>query len=114
MIWPQLIGYARAKRYLLTGDAITGREAAEIGLINGAVSAAELDGVVDALATRLANGAARAIQWTKTSINIGLKQQFNAIMDASFAYEMLSNHTRDHQEAVTAFREKRDPSFTGN
>lgn len=114
VIWPQLIGYARAKRYLLTGDAITGREAAEIGLINGAATAAELDGVVDALATRLANGAARAIQWTKTSINIGLKQQFNAIMDASFAYEMLSNHTRDHQEAVTAFREKRDPSFTGN
>ena len=33
--------------------------------------------------------------------------------DASFAYEALSNMTKDHQEAVNAFREKRPPRFTG-
>jgi enoyl-CoA hydratase len=37
----------------------------------------------------------------------------HSILDASFAYEALSNQTADHREAVAAFREKRDPRFTG-
>lgn len=113
VIWPQLIGYARAKEYLFTGKSITGEEAARIGLVNHAVEAAELDRAVDEFAQRLAAGAARAIQWTKLSVNIGLKQLAHAILDASFAYEALSNQTADHQEAVSAFREKRKPQFRG-
>jgi enoyl-CoA hydratase len=113
VIWPQLIGYARAKEYLLLGDTLTGEEAAKIGLITRAVPAEELDQVVDNYAQRLAGGAARAIQWTKLSINIGLKQLATSILDASIAYEALSNRTKDHQEAVNAFREKRAPRFTG-
>jgi enoyl-CoA hydratase len=113
VIWPQLIGYARAKEYLLLGDTLTGEEAAKIGLINRSVPAEQLDDLVDSYAQRLATGAARAIQWTKLSINIGLKQLATSMLDASIAYEALSNGTRDHQEAVNAFREKRPPRFTG-
>jgi len=113
VIWPQLIGYARAKGYLLTGDLITAEEAARIGLINRSVPAEELDRVVDEFAQRLAAGAARAVQWTKLSVNIGLKQMIASVLEASFAYEALSNLSRDHQEAVTAFREKRPPRFSG-
>jgi enoyl-CoA hydratase len=112
-IWPQLIGYARAKEFLLTGDAVTGEEAARIGLINRAVPAEDLDRTVDELAQRLAAGASRAIQGTKLSVNIGLKQLVHSILDASLAYEALSNLSKDHQEAVNAFREKRTPRFTG-
>lgn len=113
VIWPQLIGYARAKEYLLTGDLLTGAEAARIGLINRALPAAELDAAVDEIAQRLANGASRAIQWTKLSVNTTLRQVAQQVMDASLAYEALSNLTKDHQEAVNAFREKRAPRFTG-
>jgi len=113
VIWPQLIGYARAKAYLLTGDALTGEEAAKIGLITKAVPADQLDAAVDEFAQRLANGASRAIQWTKLAVNIRLKQVAQAVLDTSFAYEALSNLTEDHQEAVNAFREKRPPRFTG-
>lgn len=112
-IWPQLIGYARAKEYLLTGDALTGEEAARIGLINRAVPADELDRTVDEFAQRLAAGAGRAIQGTKLAVNIGLKQVVQSVLDASLAYEALSNLSKDHQEAVNAFREKRPPRFTG-
>jgi len=114
VIWPQLVGYAKAKEYLLTGDLVTAEEAARLGLINHAVPADQLDAVVDAMAKRLANGASRAIEWTKASINIGLKQLAHSILDASIAYEALSNLTRDHQEAVNAFREKREPVFKGH
>lgn len=113
-IWPHLIGYARAKQYLLTGDAITGEEAARIGLVNFACPADALDQAVAAFALRLASGARRALQWTKATINVGLKQAAAGVLEAGAAYEMLSNHTRDHAEAVAAFRGKRDPKFGGD
>lgn len=112
-IWPQLVGYARAKEYLLLGDTLTGEQAASIGLINRAVPAEDLDRVVDGIAQRLASGASRAIQWTKLAVNIRLKQVVNAVIEDSFAYEALSSKTKDHQEAVNAFRDKRQPRFSG-
>ncbi len=111
VIWPQLVGYARAKEWLMTGDLMTAAEAARMGLINHAVPAAELDATVDAFADKLAAGAQYAIRTTKASINIGLKQLAASIMDACLAYEEQSNKTRDHQEAVNAFREGRQPVF---
>ena len=113
VIWPQLIGFARAKHYLFTGDAITGAEAARIGLINFSFPAAELDQAVDEYAQRLAKGASKAIAWTKLAVNAAIKQVVLQVMDTSLAYEALSNLTKDHQEAVNAFREKRPPQFTG-
>ena len=113
LIWPLLVGVARAKRYLLSGDALTGREAADIGLITAAVPAEELDEHVAHWARRLSTGAQRAINWTKMTMNIMLRQQAAAILDAGMAYEVLTNATRDHREAVSAFIEKRKPVFTG-
>jgi enoyl-CoA hydratase len=113
VIWPQLIGYARAKEYLMTGDGIDATEAERIGLINHAVPDAELDLRVDAFAERLAAGATRSIRYTKTVVNIGLRELAHSIMDASLAYEALTNFGADHQEAVNAFKAKRRPVFTG-
>ncbi len=114
VIWPQLIGYNRAKEYLFSGEPLTATEAARIGLINHAVPAAELDAAVQAYAAKVAAMPARAVQWTKASINIGLKQLAHSIMDASMAYEVLSNSTHDHREALDAIRDKRKPDFSGN
>lgn len=113
LIWPQLVGYARAKRYLLTGDMIPAAEAERIGLINHVLPAAELDAAVDAFADRLASGAQVAIRTTKRAINALLKANAAQMMDTCLALEALSNASADHQEAVTAFRESRAPNFTG-
>ncbi|MEY8839096.1 enoyl-CoA hydratase/isomerase family protein [Cribrihabitans sp. XS_ASV171] len=113
ILWPQMIGFLRAKEYLLTGDAIPAPEAARMGLINRAVASEDLDDDVYALAQRLASGARKAIRWTKVTTNIALKQLTHAAMDTGVAYESMSNVSDDHREAVAAFREKRKPVFTG-
>ena len=63
-IWPQLVGYARAKEYLMTGDLMSAAEAERIGLINHCVPADQLDAAVAAFAQKLAKGATKAIRWT--------------------------------------------------
>ena len=113
LIWPQLVGYARAKQYLFTGDLMTATEAERIGLINQVVSDDQLDASVNALAERLAKGATKSIRWTKVTTNLALKQLVHACFDSGIAYEMMSNLTRDHQEGVNAFREKRKPDYNG-
>lgn len=53
-LWVYRVGLERAKRLLLTGDAIDGREAAQIGLVGKSVPAERLREEVDALARRMA------------------------------------------------------------
>jgi enoyl-CoA hydratase len=113
IIWPALIGYARAKKYLLTGAPITGAEAAEIGLITEAVTADALDARVNAIAEELAGGAAQAIRMTKRAINMSLRQQLDAMIEAHLGYETMSYLTEDYREAVAAFNQGRNPVFKG-
>lgn len=114
LIWPQLIGFARAKRHLLFGDPISGSQAEEYGLIAHAVPADELDALAEKLVGRLARGAAQSIWGTKITMNTPLRQAAHALLDVGMGYEGLSNITKDHQEAVSAFMEKRKPRFTGD
>ena len=113
VMWPQLIGYARARRYLLTGDPITAPDAAAMGLITASVPAEELDQTVDKMARRLAKGATHSIKWTKASINAGLKVTANAVIDRAAAYENVSQLLDDHKIALEAFQNKTKPVFTG-
>jgi enoyl-CoA hydratase len=111
VIWPQLIGYPRAKEYLMTGDMIPAPEAARMGLINHVVPAKDLDAKVDEFVDKLHSGAQLAIRWTKASVNIGLKQLASSILDASLGYELITNYTADHREAIAAYSNKRKPVF---
>jgi enoyl-CoA hydratase len=113
LIWPQLLGFAKAKQYLLTGEPIGALEALRLGMINFAVPAAELDAVVDKYVQTLLQGAQLAIRYTKTTVNIALRDLFNSVFETSLAYEGLTLQTNDHIEGVKAFLEKRKPKFTG-
>ena len=113
IIWPQLIGFARAKEMLLTGAMLRGSEAAAMGLVNYAVPAEELDAKVDEMVGKILANPRWAVRWTKTAINLVLRDISNKVTETALAYEVNSNATKDRQEAINAFIEKRPPNYTG-
>ena len=109
IIWPQLIGFARAKELLMTGEMLT----AERALINHVVAHEQLDNKVAEVADRILANPKWAVRWTKTTANIPLRALAAQLLDAAMAYELLSNSLADRREAVAAFVEKRPPNLTG-
>jgi enoyl-CoA hydratase len=110
-IWPQRVGFARAKEYLMTGELVPATKAEAIGLINHCVPVPDLDAVVDAFCQRLLNGSTNAIRWTKVTVNLELKRVAHAVMDAGMAYEAVTVRSADHREAVDALQNRRAPVF---
>lgn len=113
IIWPQLVGFRRAKEYLMTGELLSAKQAAEIGLINHAVQDDRLDAEVSAFCDKLLNGATQAIRWTKVTINIELKRIAHALMDPGIAYESLSVRSDAHRRLVAELRKKMNRANDG-
>jgi enoyl-CoA hydratase len=113
VIWPALIGPARAKEFLMRGHLVNGADAEKMGLVNYAVPPEQVMSKAKEIAQELADGPTWAIRWSKLSVNKWLKDQVNLILDASLAYEMITFTTEDHKEAARAFVEKRKPKYQG-
>lgn len=110
LIWPLLCGMANSKYYLLTGDFVTGREAADIGLVFRAVPRDEVLGQALAIASRLAVGPQSALRSTKRSLNHWLRVMVPA-WEAALGLEMINLFGEDFIEGIDAFEGKRPPSF---
>jgi enoyl-CoA hydratase len=111
--WPLAVGPAVAKRYLLTGDAMTAADAERLGLINHVVAAGELQDEALAFAQRLAQGAPLAVRYTKLAVNQLVKQAMTTAFDYSTALEVLTFASADHREALRALSVKQQPQFSG-
>jgi enoyl-CoA hydratase len=110
IIWPLLVGMAKARYYLLTGEMVTGEEAERIGLVSKALPGDQVLDEALRIADGLATGAQSAIRWTKRALNSWLRTA-GPIFDQSAAYEMLGFLGPDVVEGAAALREKRPPTF---
>lgn len=116
LMWPFLVGFPRAKRYLMTGAPLSGRQAAEIGLITGSVGTMEeLDREVDAMAQELLSLSPLAVGSTKAAINLLLRRVTEGVLEAHLGWwETRTYLTSDHQETLRAILDERDPNYIGD
>jgi 2-(1,2-epoxy-1,2-dihydrophenyl)acetyl-CoA isomerase len=110
---PRAVGLHRAKQILLAGDPLTAAEAAQLGLVAAVWPLAEFEQKLRERVNHFAGGPTRAYGVIKRVVNSSLD---NALAE-QIAYESSEQLTvvasEDHDEALTAFREKRAPQFRG-
>lgn len=107
----RLVGAARAKELIYTGNLITAAEAEKIGLVNKVVAQEEVMNEVLKLAHSIVSSAQMAVRYSKIAINRGIETD----IDTGLAIEKdlfgLCFATQDQKEGMTAFIEKKEPEF---
>lgn len=110
---PRVVGFSRASEMALTGDQLSAAEALACGLVSCVVPDAELMAACRALAGRIAANPPRAVRMTKRLLREGQTMGLPGLLELSASMQALAHATADHAEAVTAFVEKRTPTFQG-
>jgi len=108
---PRLVGLQQAKRLTMLADMIGADEAHALGLVTWLQPETEIDGFVDALATRLAAGPPIALAQTKSLIDHGIDRTLDEALDGEAAAQAVNLAAPDVLEAFAAFIEKRDPNY---
>lgn len=110
---PRRVGMHKAKELALLADIIDAKEAEAIGLVNRIVPSGDLDAFVDDWARRLAAGPPIALAMTKRLVGNSHNVTLEQALDDEGQSQTVNFYTKDTAEAVRAFMDKRDPSFTG-
>ncbi|MFJ9347262.1 enoyl-CoA hydratase/isomerase family protein [Streptomyces sp. NPDC101237] len=110
---PRLIGPHRAKELMFFGDALSAPEAERLGLVNRVVPDDELAGTARDWATRLASGPTRTLALTKHLVNASLDADRASAFASESTAQEINMTTRDAQEGLRAFVERRSPEFLG-
>ena len=111
---PKLIGAARAKELILTGETISAQQALSMGLINRITEKEAVWEEALKLAEKLGKKAPIALAAAKKTIDLGLEEtdiEAGIAMEAN-NWAALFN-TQDQKEGMEAFLEKRKPKYTG-
>ena len=111
LIWPAVLGPARAKELLMTGRALSATEAERVGLVNHVVPDAEVADRALAIAMELAAGPRQAIVWTKQVVNNSLLREAMAQLPLAISLEARTMLQPDMTEGTQAFLNRRTPKW---
>ncbi len=108
-----LVGAAKARELYFTAKVLTGAEALELGIVNRAASAENLQAEAAAFAKELASLPTITIGFMKKNLNKALHSDLNTVLDWEAVHMISTFDTEDHKGAAQAFVEKRAPVFNG-
>ncbi|KAA3655550.1 MAG: enoyl-CoA hydratase/isomerase family protein [Proteobacteria bacterium] len=110
---PRLVGLAKARELVFLGERIKGEEAVRIGLANRVFPDEGFLDAARAFAQRVASKAPFSMQLAKEHLNMAAERTLDAALTAELEGMMFVGTTRDWQEGIDAFAEKRTPVFKG-
>jgi enoyl-CoA hydratase len=111
---PWLIGLAKAKELILSGEGISAQQAVEMGLVNRIFPHESFDDEVRKIALAMAQKAPLALGMGKQLINRSFQlRDVKAGLEEATDVQSILISTEDHREAINAFKEKRPPVFRG-
>jgi enoyl-CoA hydratase len=109
----RLVGEGKAMEMILTGEIIDAKTALSIGLINHVVPAAELEAKTMEIANRMAEKSPIALSLAKESVKLASRSNLDEGLRREVDLFALCFSTEDKNEGVSAFLEKRKPTFKG-
>jgi enoyl-CoA hydratase/carnithine racemase len=112
-VLPRRVGLHVAKEIAFFGDILSAAEAKGFGLVNRVLPDDELDAFVDSWALRLVNSPPIALAQSKRMLNNSMSLTMEQALDDEGAAQTVNFGTKDTIEAISAFSEKRDPTFLG-
>lgn len=111
---PRAIGFSRATELALTGDMLSAQEALACGLVSRVVPDDALLSEARRIADKIAANPPHAVRMTKRLLREAHTASLANILDMSAAMQAIAHATKDNDEAIDAFIERRSPQFTGN
>ena len=109
----RLVGHAKAREIMFTGEKVGAEECLALGITNRVVPAAALEKHALDLAKQVANGPPIALRMMKHNLNRAVTDDLETVLDAEAERMVAGAGTEDYLEAVKAFQEKRPPTFRG-
>jgi 2-(1,2-epoxy-1,2-dihydrophenyl)acetyl-CoA isomerase len=109
---PLLLGLTKAMELAFTGEGLDANEAFRMGIVNKVVSGDRLEAETRSLAEKLATGP-RGLGLSKKAIHKALSLDFASALEYEAEVQEIAGASSDHKEGVVAFKEKRQPRFTG-
>ncbi|HKX39841.1 MAG TPA: enoyl-CoA hydratase/isomerase family protein [Burkholderiaceae bacterium] len=113
VLLPRLVGLAKARELIFLGERIKGEEAVRIGLANRSFPDEGFAEAARKFAGRIATKAPFSMQLAKEQLNFAAESTLDAALRAELEGMVFVGTTRDWQEGVDAFAEKRAPVFKG-
>jgi 2-(1,2-epoxy-1,2-dihydrophenyl)acetyl-CoA isomerase len=110
---PRLVGLPRARAMVMLGEGAIGQEAVDLGLAYRCVTQEDLATTAAELAARLAAGPTRSLGLSKRLLNATYETDLAHSLDLEGQYQSLAATSTDLMEGMAAFKERRDPNFTG-